>query len=120
MVENGWQAERKALHGSEDQGDIKCRGPRTIWYNAVEVKGGKQTFNPSRAQLEEWLRQSRVEAHNVNDKTAVLIVVRHNRKIENADVYLQYCDGDGWFTRAHMYLDEFVGDGYTGYLEDDR
>ena len=119
MQEHGWEAERKALTGSEDHGDIKCRGPHTGWYT-VEVKAGKQTANPNRSQLEEWLRQSRVEADNSGDSIAVLCVVRYRRKIKDADVYLQYCDGDGFFTRAHMYLDEFVGDGYTGYLENDR
>lgn len=120
MQAAGWQAERKALSGSEDHGDIKCRGPHTADWLTVEVKAGKQTANPNRSQLEEWLRQARVEAKNSNSTTAILCVVRYRRKIKDADVYLQYCDGDGYFTRSHMYLDEFVGDGYTGYLEDDK
>ena len=40
-----------------------------------------------------------------DNKVAVLCVVRYRRKVKDADVYLQYCDGDGYFTRAHMYLD---------------
>ena len=105
--DHGWEAERKALTGKEDHGDIKARGPRTAWYT-IEVKAGKQTSAPSRSQLEEWLRQSRVEANNSNENLAVLCIVRYHRPLKDADIYLQYYDGDGYFTRAHMFLDEFI------------
>ena len=118
LKSRGYPAYRKALTGAQDEGDVAIEGKNTV----IEVKSGKQTYNPSRGQLEEWLRQAWVERNNAckkdterkdfaghcDDPAAILIVVRHNRKIEDADVWRQYFDGDGYFTRSHHFLDEWA------------
>lgn len=103
---HGISASRRPLHGNQDQGDIIVQRP----YNKpliLEVKAGKQTANPSRSQLEEWLGQAWVERRNA-DMNCVLVIVRYNRRLKDADCWFQYHDGDGYFTRSHMYLDEFA------------
>lgn len=103
----GFKARRKALTGSKDEGDVELfDAPRLYRPITIEVKAGKQTANPNRTQLEEWLRQAREEAAN-SGQTCVLCVVRYNRKLKDADVYFQYEDDNGYPVRAHEYLDEF-------------
>ena len=105
LLDHGIQAERRALSGNEDKGDVKFwnkeGNPRIL-----EVKAGKQTQNPNRTQLEEWLRQARVEEFN-SGMLCALCVVRYNRKLRDADVYVQY-KLSNTIVREHMYLDEFV------------
>lgn len=95
----GLEAKRKALAGNEDRGDIEVEGK---WM--LEVKAGKQTANPSRTQLTEWMRQTQVEEKN-SGQPGWLVVARANRAIADADVY-QWC-ANGWL---HQYLDEFAED----------
>lgn len=104
LKEHGIKAQRKALTGSADCGDVEIieRG----FSVTLEVKAGKQTANPSRSQLEEWLRQAEVEAKNSKTE-CYLCIVRYHRKLKDADVYLQYKNGKN-VVREHMYLDEFV------------
>lgn len=105
--DHGIQAERRALTGSKDEGDIKIIN-KAGKIRIVEVKAGKQTQNPNRTQLEEWLRQARAEEFNSGISCA-LCVVRYNRKLIDADVYVQYnLPGFDKPTREHLYLDEFV------------
>ena len=108
LNDHGLQAERRALSGSEDKGDIKVLNkngkPRII-----EVKAGKQTHNPNRTQLEEWLRQARTEEFN-SGMPCALCIVRYNRKLSDADVYLQYEIPGFSSVREHLYLDEFVNE----------
>lgn len=82
----GLHAERQALHGNRDLGDIKVTKPNDASF-IIEVKAGQQTANPNRSQLTEWLRQAKVEADNA-DMPCYLVVVRYRRPIEDADVYL--------------------------------
>lgn len=100
----GIEAERRALAGSEDVGDIKM-----IWNKSeeftLEVKAGKQTANPSRSQLEEWLRQAEVEGKNAGCRSA-LVIVRYRRAIEDADVYIPTAPCAKWV--QYMHLDEFA------------
>ena len=99
----GISARRKALSGSKDQGDIEVYdAPLLHRPFTIEVKAGKQTANPSRSQLEEWLRQAREEQKNSGQSTA-LIVVRYNRALVDADVWWEH-DGDV----SHWWLDEFA------------
>lgn len=95
----GLEVTRRPLTGSRDEGDLLVnldRGFKTT----IEVKAGKQTANPSRSQLEEWIRQSVEEGKN-SGMPAILIVVRYNRKLKDADCYMP------WYgKRAHLYLDE--------------
>lgn len=105
----GYGLKRKALAGNKDEGDIEFfDAPHLYTPMTIEVKTGKQTANPNRALLEEWLRQARVEAKN-SDQLCVLCVVRYGRKIKDADVYFQYEDEHDptRIIREHMYLDEF-------------
>ena len=103
----GLGAKRKALTGSKDEGDVELfDAPNLKEPMTIEVKAGKQTANPNRTQLTEWLRQAREEAKNSGQR-CILCVVRYNRQIKDADVYFQYEDDYG-FVRSHMYLDEFA------------
>ena len=105
----GFKLRRKALAGREDEGDLELyEAPRLRLPLTIEVKAGKQTGNPNRTQLEKWLGQARVEAVN-SGQICVLCVVRYNRRLKDADVYLQYDNehSPGRVVREHMYLDEF-------------
>lgn len=108
LKDHGIQAERRTLTGNKDQGDIKViDASGNAWI--IEVKTGKQTHNPSRSQLEEWMRQTREEAYNAG-MHGILCVVRYNRKIVDADVYidhsfLQFGDEP---IKEHMYLDQLA------------
>lgn len=95
----GIQAERKALSGAEDQGDIKVmvRDAELTF----EVKAGKQTVNPSRNQLSEWLRQTEIEGRN-SGCDAVLVVARHGKNPQDYDVWIPYES-----SRIHWYLDDW-------------
>ena len=95
--EAGLDAVRKALTGSADKGDIQLDG------YSLEVKTGKQTANPSRSQLEEWLRQSEVESANANEP-CYLVVVRYRRSIKDAEVWHR----DSGNVLHMQYLDDFV------------
>lgn len=97
--EDGVHAQRRALSGSNDCGDVEVVVDNGLHF-ALEVKTGKQTANPSRTQLEEWLRQAKVESEN-SGLPCHLVVVRYRRKLCDADVY------SVGIPRQHWYLDEF-------------
>ena len=102
LEEHGFTARRQALAGSDDQGDLEVYPPDSMEKLIVEIKAGKQTAAPSRSQIEEWCRQAMVEAQNAYG-IPVLIVVRYNRALKDADVYLPYQR-----TRTHAFLEEWV------------
>lgn len=116
LKQHGVSAERKVLKGNKDEGDVRAviDGVEYLF----EIKAGKQTANPNRTQLTEWIRQSTVEAANagIDPCNAFLIVVRFNRQLKDADVYRAYWDYSsgqeivGWM---HMYLDRFADGGYN-------
>lgn len=95
----GIEAARRALSGSVDHGDILVNAAIDM---VIEVKAGKQTANPNRGQLEEWLRQAEVEA-SASNVPGILVVVRYNRKLCDADVYFRW---RGMI--VHLYLDEYA------------
>lgn len=99
----GLEAERKPLKGNRDEGDLDLFLPTTRL--VLEVKAGKQTANPHRSQLVEWLRQAEVEGKNAGVQ-CLLVIVRYNRLL---------CDAEVWSTEWQMeYLDDFArkaGDG---------
>lgn len=106
LTAHGLKAERKALKGNKDEGDIQVYLDPKIFpdgYDKItfEVKTGKQTSNYNRKQLDEWRRQARVESINCK-QSCLLVIVRYGRKIEDAEVWMS----DG--TRRMMYLDEWV------------
>ncbi len=81
----GYGAKRQPLSGNKDKGDIEIYIDTTR--ATVEVKAGKMTANPNKSQLKEWMRQAKVEAKNNETTLWILVVVRYNRKLEDADVY---------------------------------
>lgn len=104
----GWKAKRKPLTGSKDEGDIECLPPNRRNWLTLEIKAGKQTANPNRTQLGEWLRQADTEAKNAGCDKSYLVVVRYRRQLIDADVYIQYKNRSGRLARKHMFLDEFA------------
>lgn len=98
-------AKRKALSGSKDEGDIDLPGLGIC----LEVKTGKQTANYNRTQLDEWLRQTKEEGKN-SSQPCYLVIVRYNRKIEDAEVFYQ---GGSNGAKVFRYLDEFCDMLYT-------
>ena len=105
LEEHGFVARRQALAGSNDPGDIEAYAPDSTEKIVIEVKAGKQTTAPSRKQIEEWCRQALVEACNSESETAILIVVRYHRALEDADVYMPFNNTN---SRVHWYLDDWV------------
>lgn len=96
----GIKAERRALSGSNDNGDIKVVvGDKEY---TLEVKAGKQTENPSRSQFQEWLNQTKTEADNARC-SAALVIVRYRRALKDAEVYIP--EGN---KIIFCYLDEYV------------
>lgn len=96
LLEAGLRAERRPLKGSKDEGDVIVED-RYI----LEVKAGKQTANYSRKQKKEWMRQTKEERKN-SGKHAYLIIVRYNRRLQDAEVWA--CDEHTFF-----WFDEFIG-----------
>lgn len=76
-------AKRIALSGSNDKGDIEVEGASVM----LEVKAGKQTQNPSRTLVSEWLEQTRTEQENGGWKKAWLVIARHGRSCTDYDCY---------------------------------
>lgn len=102
LRDNGLDAERLALHGAKDEGDIR------VWIKdctdiRIEVKAGKQTINPSRTDMLIWEKQTTNEAYN-SGCACFLIVARYRKCIRDYDVWS--FNSEKW--RHHMYLDEFV------------
>ena len=66
-------AERIALAGANDQGDVVLmRNPKII----LEVKAGKSAQTASLGQISKWLDDTRRERDNANAKHGFLIVQR--------------------------------------------
>lgn len=106
---HGWNAERIALHGKDDCGDVKIS---TEFYAPaiLEVKAGKQTWNYNRAQLIKWLAETKREIAN-SGMAGYLVIRRYQRSIDDAEVWWQEwdengIDNDGIFYM--QYLSEFV------------
>lgn len=107
---NGLPSERKALAGSEDQGDLRMTLPSGTEVT-VEVKAGKQTRNYPRSKLEGWQYETLVESSN-SKCNAILVIVQYGRRFVDSEVWipnLQWTHADdirqGW---TMMYIDDFV------------
>jgi Holliday junction resolvase len=103
LEDHGFVARRLALAGSNDPGDIEAYAPDSMDKIIIEVKAGKQTAAPNRTQIEEWCRQTKIEAKNSNAEHGVLVVVRFHRNLKDADVYIPY-----EHSRVHWYFDDWV------------
>lgn len=102
LTAHGLNAERKALKGNKDEGDIQMRHPDGSVWMSLEVKTGKMTQDYSRKQLDGWLDQARVEGINC-DQQCHLVIVRYGRKLCDAEVWWKIGD-----IRRMIYLDEWI------------
>lgn len=106
LVDHGIHAERKALAGSTDKGDLRMLlkdGTEVT----LEVKAGKQTSNYSRSMMSEWREQTLVESIN-SGCPAMLVIVRYRRAFADTEVWMpnnQWGGQPGW---TMVYLDDFV------------
>lgn len=102
LKEHGFEAQRRALEGRNDSGDVECITNRKKKY-IIEVKSGEQTIDTNRKMFQKWIDQSIVEAGNYSKSAIpVLIVAKHRRSVKDYDVYVTIkCQ------RIHMYFDEF-------------
>lgn len=72
LIPNGFPyAERRALHGSKDLGDITGT-PGLVW----EVKCGKAAETAGDALIEKWMAETEAERVNANADIGVLITKR--------------------------------------------
>lgn len=109
LKEHGLKAERKALSGCKDCGDIKIDvdGEEII----LEVKAGKQTQNPNRTLMRKWMDQAIEEAENAGTSYYALVLVRYGRSIKDAEVWTEMINGCWSMT----YLDKFIE--VLGYVQ---
>lgn len=86
LRENGWpNAERRALHGSKDLGDVTgCPGL------VFEVKGGAAAMNASDGLLDKWLVETEQERLNARADYGILVMKRRGIGFPRA----------GWWTAA--------------------
>lgn len=72
LVANGWPfAERRALHGNQDRGDITGT-PSLCW----EIKAGKAAHSASDGQVQEWLGELDAVRDRVHADVGVLVLSR--------------------------------------------
>ena len=103
--DHGLRCERKALAGSDDEGDLRLYlddGTEV----AIEVKAGRQTGNYNRTALNEWKGQTLKESIN-SGCPSMLVIVRYRRAFEDAEVWMPNSEwGEpGW---TMMYIDDLV------------
>jgi len=101
LKDAGRDARRVALKGKRDEGDIHVEHPN--WNEdkiVLEVKAGRQTQNVNRKTMEDWLAQTRKEAHAA-EGTGYLVVARFGCSVKDYHVW----SSDG---RRFWYLDVFV------------
>ena len=80
-------AERRALHGATDLGDITGT-PSLCW----EVKGGEAAKDASDKQVAAWLDETREEAGNAGATYGFLIVQRRQKGVRDWWAVLDVCD----------------------------
>ncbi|HET6915127.1 MAG TPA: hypothetical protein VFH56_03465, partial [Acidimicrobiales bacterium] len=72
LQKNGWpSAERRALTGSVDKGDITGT-PSICW----EVKAGAAAMNASDGQVSKWLEETETERQNAFAAIGILVMKR--------------------------------------------
>lgn len=111
LSDHGLPTKRKALAGSLDEGDLRMLLQDGMEVT-LEVKAGKQTQNYNRAKLTEWKRQTIEESKNSGCR-AMLVVVRHQRRFDDAEVWIPLWQWDPMLQRLTsawimMYIDDFV------------
>jgi Holliday junction resolvase len=114
LTSHGLRAERRALSGSNDQGDLRVYAKDGTEVT-IEVKSGEQTNHPTRTKMEIWKDQTLAEATNSGCPSA-LVIVQYHRQLVDALVYLPVRQWGTWVPRcgtdheywARMRLDEFM------------
>lgn len=98
LEEHGIHAERRALRGAKDVGDIHYWGKADE--GILEVKGGRQTENINRKLRKTWLEQTVTESINAK-LPGWLVIAKFGREVKDYEV---------WSPNGHefYYLDEFV------------
>lgn len=72
LCEHGWpQAERRALRGEFDAGDVTGT-PGLCW----EIKAGTQCTRPTERQIAEWMTETETERVNAAAEIGVLVLRR--------------------------------------------
>lgn len=71
-------AERRALHGAADLGDVTGT-PGLVW----EVKGGETAKTASDGQIAAWLAETVCERANARAEHGFLIVQRHRKNVRD-------------------------------------
>ena len=80
-------AERRALHGATDLGDITGT-PGIVW----EVKGGEAAKDASDKQVAAWFEEAQEEADNAGATYGFLIVQRGRKNVRDWWAALDVCD----------------------------
>lgn len=107
LVGNGWpSAERRALHGNTDLGDITGT-PGVVW----EIKGGEAAKDASDGQLERWLGETEIESRNDNAALGVLVVARRRKNVADWWAVL-WADQLAWLLTTREPLTSSAASGY--------
>jgi hypothetical protein len=97
LVPNGFGgAERPALHGSLDEGDITGT-PGVGW----EVKGGHAAETASDAQIAAWLLEAEIERVNRGADVGVLVLKRKGKGAASAGQWWAFLPGWAFIYLAH-------------------
>lgn len=87
-IANGFpDAERRALHGNQDQGDIKlCR------HGIIEVKAGVAAQTASHQQIQKWWGETDQEVENAGAEWGLLVVQRRGLGLSRVQHWTTYHD----------------------------
>lgn len=107
LTQRGLRTTRRALAGSDDEGDLRMLLPSGEEVT-LEVKAGKQTQDLTRARLGEWKRQTLQEGENSGCKPG-LVIVRYRHRLSDAEVWLPNSQWGGRLRGWTMqYIDDFA------------
>lgn len=96
LAKNGFpNAERRALRGSLDCGDLTGLGPV-----CVEVKGGKTAKEASDGLIASWLVETETERVNAKADVAFLVIQRAGIGPDNAGRWWAVMEADDYATLA--------------------
>ena len=112
LMDAGFGAERRALAGFNDKGDVKLILSDNTELT-IEVKAGQQTVAPNRTLMEEWMTQTINEMNNSHSDYGALIVCTHRRSISDYQVFVYQAIADilhpaSSYYPTFFYFDEFI------------
>lgn len=108
LRQNGFpQAERRALHGNVDLGDVTGI-PGVV----IEIKAGKAAETASDKQIGLWVEETLVEQANAHADHGVLVVKRKGKGEAQVGSWWAIIraplGGEGPWVTQRLYLDEYV------------